>query len=113
MNLTLISAQADARWNRLCGGVTNRPATVFGPVGASHPVWLGGTVLAVCAALLMLWMFHGVVSTSVVQGEARRATAAQHELAAWHCARSGGRAASDSCVAQIGSPALGPGGLPR
>jgi hypothetical protein len=67
--------------------------------------WLFGAVLAGCMALAMLWMFHSVVQTAMAQGEARRATVVQHEMAVWHCARSGGRAASSTCVSQIGLPA--------
>lgn len=103
MNLLLLSAQTDARWNILRGVARSGPATAWVWTGGFRSVWLGGVVLAACAALSMLWIFHSVVRSSVVQGEARRVTAAQHEMAVWHCARSGGRVASDTCVAQIGS----------
>ena len=105
MNLLQLSAQTDARRSILCGGVPNGPAAGWVWFGRFRPMWLGGVVLAACAALSMLWVFHSVVRSSMVQGEARRVTAVQHELAVWHCARSGGRVASDTCVAQIGSRA--------
>lgn len=55
------------------------------------------------AALLLLWVFHGVVRQAMAQGESRRAQAAEQEFAAWHCAREGGRAARDACTALIGA----------
>jgi hypothetical protein len=103
MNLLLLNAQADARWNLLCGVAVDGAAPVR--TGGFWSVWRGGAVLAACAAISILWMFHNVVSASVVQGEARRVTAAQHEMAVWHCARSGGRAQNEACVSQIGTSA--------
>jgi hypothetical protein len=105
MTLTLLYSQAESRWNALRSPARTGPMSAWLPAGSHSVWWLFGAVLAGCVALAMLWMFHGVVRTAMAQGEARRATVAQHEMAVWHCARSGGRAASSTCVSQIGLPA--------
>jgi hypothetical protein len=104
MNLSLKSLQAEARWRALRNPTAadgdRAPAAVLADRAGAHVRWVS-TVFALAAAALILWIFYGVVRGSILQGETRRATVVQHELAVWRCARQGGRAARDACMAQI------------
>ena len=115
MNLTLLCLQAEAKWNALCHpaypsevpGFRGEPT--FSPMEAGFwfqpAVWRG--VLAAAAATVLLWTFHGVVRASMEDGDARRASAVQLDLAVWHCGRLGGRDARDECLTLLRPAAKG------